>query len=109
MTSSSSIDKVPSASGGMKTFFTTGIGPWTSYSPSLWLNVASPKSEPGARAEIKQVKKNKSDVQKIYLMHERNINSLINIIPSIAASNALLVSSRNSSEAAIKPRESSLS
>jgi hypothetical protein len=55
------------------------------------------------------VKKNKSNVQKIYLMQERNIYSLINIIPSIAASNALLVSSRNSSEAAIKPREFSLS
>jgi hypothetical protein len=39
-----------SESGGMKTFFTTGIGPCTSYKPILWLNVISPKREPGIRA-----------------------------------------------------------
>lgn len=52
MASSSSIGRVPSESAGKKTFLTTGIGPCTSYRPNLWLNVASPKSEPGARAVI---------------------------------------------------------
>ncbi|KAJ0714795.1 hypothetical protein HanPI659440_Chr13g0493431 [Helianthus annuus] len=50
MASSSSIDRFPSGSAGRKTFFTTGIGPCTSYKPNLWLNVASPKRDPGARA-----------------------------------------------------------
>jgi len=39
-----------SKSGGIKTFFTSGIGPWTSYNPILWLNVISPNREPGIRA-----------------------------------------------------------
>jgi len=39
-----------SMSGGIKAFFTTGIGPWTSYSPILWLKVISPNREPGIRA-----------------------------------------------------------
>jgi len=54
MTSSSSIGRVPSVSGEIKTFFTTGIGPWTSYNPILWLKVASPNKEPGARAAAKK-------------------------------------------------------
>jgi hypothetical protein len=57
MTSSSSIGRVPSVSGGIITFFTTGIGPWTSYNPSLWLKVASPNNEPGPRAAIQNKEK----------------------------------------------------
>jgi len=57
MTSWSSIDKVPSESWGMKTFFTTGMGPWTSYKPILWLNVAKPNSDPGPRAWSKDKRK----------------------------------------------------
>lgn len=53
ITSSSSICVVSSDSGYMKTFFTTGIGPCTSYKPILWLNVISPKSDPGPRAVVK--------------------------------------------------------
>jgi hypothetical protein len=50
MISSRSIGKAPSESGGMNTFFTIGIGPWTSYNPILLLNVKSPNNDPGERA-----------------------------------------------------------
>ena len=48
--SSRSTGICPSNSGGIITFFTTGTGPCTSYSPILWLNVASPKRTPGSNA-----------------------------------------------------------
>lgn len=42
----------------MKTFFTTGIAPWTSYNPILWLKVIRPNKDPGTRAanERKKIK-----------------------------------------------------
>ena len=54
MTSSSPICIVPSASEGMKIFFTTGTGPCTSYNPNLRLKAASPNSAPtGSAAQDK--------------------------------------------------------
>uniref|UniRef100_A0A7C9EWH1 Uncharacterized protein n=1 Tax=Opuntia streptacantha TaxID=393608 RepID=A0A7C9EWH1_OPUST len=50
MTSSRSIDIVPSESDGMKTFLTTGTAPCTSYNPNFKLKVASPKSAPDGNA-----------------------------------------------------------
>jgi hypothetical protein len=54
MISSRSTCKAPSESGGINTFFTIGIGPWTSYNPILLLNVKSPNSDPGKRAALHQ-------------------------------------------------------
>lgn len=98
MTSSRSIGAVSSDSGWMKTFFTTGIGPWTSYKPILWLNVANPKSDPGPRAVMKV--KRSSTFKHHAIDYELHGNYLRNYQPSKAASRALLISSRNSSEAA---------
>ena len=81
MISSRSIGKAPSESGGMNTFFTIGIGPWTSYNPILLLNVKSPNNDPGERAAWDQ----KVSVYSIYsfmkipsIMHSTNI-SMVNI------------------------------
>jgi hypothetical protein len=40
----------PSKSGGIKMFFTTGIDPWRSYTPILWLNVISPNRKTGIKS-----------------------------------------------------------
>lgn len=105
MTSSSSSDRVSSVSEGIKTFFTTGIAPWTSYSPILWLKVASPKSAPDGTAakEGKKMKEKSTLLRQSSYRREIRISFWIsNCKPSKAACSALLVSSKNSSEAADK-------